>query len=57
MVEDNKLTIANPQYTLDMIGAKKSIKKLLNYEIDKIVCYHGGAYTKNIKKSLENIVV
>ncbi|KEI81476.1 MBL fold metallo-hydrolase [Clostridium botulinum] len=56
VVEDDKLTIANPQYTLDIISAKNSIKKLLNYEIDKIVCYHGGIYTKDIKKSLENII-
>lgn len=49
VVEDDKLTIANPQYTLDIISAKNSIKKLLNYEIDKIVCYHGGVYTKDIK--------
>ncbi len=56
VVEDDKLTIANPQYTLDIISAKNSIKKLLNYEIDKIVCYHGGVYTKDIKKSLENII-
>ncbi|APF27068.1 metallo-beta-lactamase superfamily protein [Clostridium sporogenes] len=56
VVEDDKLTIANPQYTLDIISAKNSIKKLLNYEIDKIVCYHGGVYTKDIKKSLQNII-
>ncbi|KGO14623.1 MBL fold metallo-hydrolase [Clostridium botulinum] len=56
VMEDDKLTIANPQYTLDIISAKNSIKKLLNYEIDKIVCYHGGIYTKDIKKSLENII-
>ncbi|KOY67360.1 MBL fold metallo-hydrolase [Clostridium sporogenes] len=56
VVEDGKLTIANPQYTLDIISAKNSIKKLLNYEIDKMVCYHGGVYTKDIKKSLQNII-
>lgn len=56
VVEDNKLTIANPQYTLDIVEAKNSIKKLLNYEIDRIICYHGGIYTKDIKGSLERIV-
>lgn len=56
VVEDNKLAIANPQYTLDIDEAKNSIKKLLDYEIDKIICYHGGIYTKDIKGSLERIV-
>ena len=55
VIEDRKLSIANPQYTLDIDEAKKSISKLLNYKIDRIICYHGGVYTKNIKESLENI--
>lgn len=55
VIEDNKLTIANPQYTLDMGEAKKSINKLLNYDIDKIICYHGGVYQTDIKDALENI--
>ncbi|MBB6216109.1 glyoxylase-like metal-dependent hydrolase (beta-lactamase superfamily II) [Anaerosolibacter carboniphilus] len=56
VVENEQLCMANPQYTLDMIEAKESIKKLLSYEIDRIVCYHGGVYTKNVKASLEKIV-
>lgn len=55
VVEGEALTIANPQYTLDMDQAKQSIKKLLDYPIDTIICYHGGIYTKDIKKSLECI--
>lgn len=55
VIEDNKLSIANPQYTLDMEEAKKSINKLLNYNIDKIICYHGGVYQTDIKNSLEKL--
>jgi len=55
VVEDKKLSIANPNYTLDMPKAKESIYKLLNYDIDKIVCYHGGIYTEEIKTSLMEI--
>lgn len=55
VVEDNKLVIANPQYTLDMEEARKSIEKLLNYDIHRIICYHGGIYTENIKEALQNI--
>lgn len=33
VVENGELAIANPQYTLDLVEAKKSIKKLLNFEI------------------------
>lgn len=55
VIEDDKLSIANPNYTLDIAQAKNSIKKLLNYKIDRIICYHGGIYTKNIKESLRDI--
>ncbi|WP_315080951.1 MBL fold metallo-hydrolase [uncultured Clostridium sp.] len=55
VIEDNKLAIANPNYTLDMSKAKESIYKLLNYGIDKIICYHGGIYTEEIKSSLKRI--
>jgi glyoxylase-like metal-dependent hydrolase (beta-lactamase superfamily II) len=56
VVENNKLAIANPQYTLDMMAAKKSIIKLMSYEIDTIICYHGGVYKNNIEKSLCSII-
>lgn len=55
VIENNKLDIANPQYTLDMKQAKDSINKLLKYDIDKIVCYHGGTYEGKIIESLKNI--
>ena len=55
VIEDNKLAIANPQYTLDMREAKKSINKLLKYDIDKVICYHGGIYQSDIKNSLKQI--
>lgn len=55
VIENNKLTIANPNYTLDLWEAKESIYKFLNYDIDKIICYHGGIYTEEIKSSLKRI--
>lgn len=52
VVENGELAVANPQYTLDIVEAKKSIRKLLNYEIERIICYHGGIYTGNIKAAV-----
>lgn len=56
VVENNELEIANPQYTLDIEEAKNSIKKLLEYEIEKVICYHGGVYTQNSKESLHKLL-
>ncbi|KLE15340.1 MBL fold metallo-hydrolase [Clostridium sp. C8] len=55
VLENGKLDIALPQYTLDINEAKKSIKKLLEYDIDQIICYHGGIYENNIIESLKEI--
>lgn len=57
-LQDGELVISRPTATLDMEQAKKSVKKLLDYDIDKIVCYHGGmsvimvVYMKTILKKL-----
>lgn len=56
VIENGVLTIANPQYTLDMEEAKKSIRKLMDYKISRIICYHGGIYTDNIREAFDNIV-
>jgi glyoxylase-like metal-dependent hydrolase (beta-lactamase superfamily II) len=50
-----RLLTANPRTNIDNRLAKKSAKKLLNYDIEKIICYHGGEYTKDIKESIERI--
>ncbi|WP_291649312.1 MBL fold metallo-hydrolase [Clostridium sp.] len=55
VIEKEDLVIANPQYTLDMDKAKSSIRKLLDYDIEKIICYHDGVYTRNIRECLMKI--
>jgi len=56
VVEEGRLAIANPSYTLDMDKTKESIRKLMGYEIERIICYHGGVYDKNdIKEALHEI--
>lgn len=56
VIENDELSIANPNYTLDMAEAKMSIQKLLDYDIERIICYHGGVYTRNIRESLKRIL-
>lgn len=47
-LENNRLMVANPQFTLDMDSANKSLAKILNYPADVFICYHGGVYQKNL---------
>jgi len=46
----------NPSATEDMEQAIESLKKLLTYEIDTIVCYHGGVVKGNIHDRLLDII-
>lgn len=45
-LENNQLVIANPQFTLDMESTSKSISKILKYDADTYICYHGGVYER-----------
>lgn len=56
VIENGKLDIALAQYTLDIEEAKRSIKKFLEYDIDRIICYHGGIYENEIKKHLKTLI-
>lgn len=46
-VVDGHLTGPTPQYTYDMGTASKSLKKFKGYEIENVICYHGGLYRDN----------
>jgi glyoxylase-like metal-dependent hydrolase (beta-lactamase superfamily II) len=55
-LQDGELIISIPMFTYDMEQARQSVKKLLNYDIQKVVCYHGGVYEGNIKEALKKIL-
>lgn len=46
VLEYGKPVIANPQFTLDIEQAEKSMEKLLSLEAKAYYCYHGGIYYK-----------
>lgn len=52
---DGKLFI-NAQNTLEMSQAKESVRKLLKYDIENIVCYHGGLFQGDCNNALQDIL-
>lgn len=56
VIEAGKLAIANPRHTLDLPEAVRSIRRLLDYEIDRLVCYHGGVYQGDAREGLQELV-
>lgn len=44
VLENSQLVIANPQFTIDIESATRSISKILDYDAETYICYHGGIY-------------
>lgn len=53
--ENDKLGIANPEFTLDLDLSKKSVQNLKKLNLNKIICYHGGLVDNGIDDLLKNI--
>lgn len=45
VLENGELSIALPEYTLNMEEALKSVEKISSYDVCIIICYHGGRCT------------
>lgn len=56
VIEQGKLNIANPQFTLDLDEAVRSVQRLLNYDIDQIICYHGGLFHGDVRQALRQLI-
>ncbi|MGL5615847.1 MAG: MBL fold metallo-hydrolase [Sarcina sp.] len=47
-LEDGKLNRVNDFYNYDVEQTKESLEKLRNYDIERVLCYHGGEYIGKI---------
>jgi glyoxylase-like metal-dependent hydrolase (beta-lactamase superfamily II) len=52
---DGELRGPNPQATYDMDAALKSLKKLTQYDIETVICYHGGVYRDSANERLTEL--
>lgn len=52
---DGQLLGPNPQATLDMPLAIQSLKRLAQYDIETVICYHGGPYTGGANQRLAEL--
>lgn len=50
-LDGGKPVIANPQFTLDLNMATSSMEKLLSYQKETIICYHGGVLRRQAPKN------
>lgn len=54
-VADGQLLGPAPQHTFDMNLAIRSLKKLAQYDIETVVCYHGGLYKGNANERIAEL--
>lgn len=54
-IVDGQLIGPNPSATHDMALAKVSVRKLAGYDIDTVICYHGGVFRENVNQKLEEL--
>lgn len=51
-VIDGQLVGPRPEFSADIAAAKNSLQKLTQYDIETVVCYHGGVYKENVNQRL-----
>ena len=55
-VIEGQLVGPRPEHASDIVSAKKSLEKLARYDIETVICYHGGVYRGEIKQRLLELV-
>jgi glyoxylase-like metal-dependent hydrolase (beta-lactamase superfamily II) len=55
IIQDGQLCSADPVTTLDLPMAHASIQKLAAFDIQSIICYHGGIFRENVNKRLAEL--
>jgi glyoxylase-like metal-dependent hydrolase (beta-lactamase superfamily II) len=54
-VNDGMLLRGNQAYNLDNEENKKSIEKLMKYDIETVICYHGGMFNDNVNMRIAQL--
>ena len=55
-MDDGIPAMANPKFTLDMAEARRSIEKMMKYDIKTLICYHGGAFEGDVHAAMQKVV-
>ncbi|MEI5906880.1 MBL fold metallo-hydrolase [Bacillus spongiae] len=55
LVVQSGLLIVNPQ-TMNRELAQQSLNKLTQYDIETVICYHGGLYNHNVNETIAKLV-
>ena len=54
-VDDGILLRGKEEFNFDTELSIKSIQKLIKYDIETVICYHGGLYNDNVNKRIAEL--
>ena len=54
-VIEGNLCGPNPEFTFNMEEAVASLKKLSKYDIETVICYHGGIYSGDVNNRIKEL--
>jgi glyoxylase-like metal-dependent hydrolase (beta-lactamase superfamily II) len=57
VIENDVLNIANPQFTLYLPAAVRSVELIQKLKPKKMLCYHGGVVEENVDKKLKELII
>lgn len=55
VVDSGQLLASRPQFTFDMKLALQSLEKLAQYDIETVICYHGGLYQDQVNQRIAEL--
>jgi len=55
-IREDQLVGPNPHYTHDMATAIRSLANITRYDVQRVLCYHGGPYTGNVAARIAEII-
>ncbi len=56
-VDEGNLFRASPFTNFDTLLSIQSLQKLTDYDIENVICYHGGLYTGNANQRIAQLTV
>ena len=56
IVENGVLQGPSPSATLDLVTAVTSLKPLLEFDIERVICYHGGLFEGDVHNRIKEII-
>ncbi|WP_371320125.1 MBL fold metallo-hydrolase [Chengkuizengella axinellae] len=57
IVENGQLLGPDPEHTMNMDLALQSLKKFTTFDIETVICYHGGLYNVNVNKRITELTL